>query len=607
MLTSLTYRLNKRYLPRLIYIVISIISVISAGFYFRALLYSNQNRHLAGFSIADSIMVKNLNKKAFDHRLTDPTKTIHLSDSALKISKAINYLPGKAEAFRVKGIGYAYQHSIKLSVQNYLEALQYFKETGNKKYQAKVYINIGNLYKNLDRKKARDYFYKSLAISGELNDEELNASIFFSIATAYPNEEYKKALAYFDKSYEIFKKRKDTTNMIMYFQSSGVVLWRLNKLKEAEPKLVEGARLAKERDLYTIITGCYSPLADIYIKKGEYSKAEKIAKQGILYARISKDDIESLLLYRLYEIEVKRKNFQKASEYLHSVYKFESTDFARREADNISINTQHFIQQQKLQAKELTITKQRYRETMFFWIITSIIALLLFAIIIGIVTFFMLQKKRERKEVEIQSNIATLEQMALQAMMNPHFVFNVINSVQHFINQADSLSANQILTGFARLVRKHLEICMKSSISVQEEIIYLNLYLSLEKTRFIDKMNYTITIDPNIDTEDIIIPSLLIQPFIENAIWHGIMPLENGGNILLDLKLHNDQLVITIKDNGVGILNSLKNKAAGHISHGMKLIRDRVNLLNKLNKRHIFIDQKQMGDSGTEILITIPA
>lgn len=241
------------------------------------------------------------------------------------------------------------------------------------------------------------------------------------------------------------------------------------------------------------------------------------------------------------------------------------------------------------------------------WIITLAVLIILISVGAVLIWYFLREKKRKKEELIIQNKITTLEQKALHAMMNPHFVFNVMNSIQHFVNQADLKAANQVLSVFAKLARKHLEICMNSTISVQEELVYLKLYLDLEKIRFLDKMNYDISIDKDIDTDEIIIPSMLIQPFLENAIWHGIMPKHEGGHISIKFDVDDSDLLVKITDDGVGILNSEKLKKTRHVSRGMALIRERIGLLNRLSKREISINQRQTGDFGTEIMIRIPA
>ena len=217
------------------------------------------------------------------------------------------------------------------------------------------------------------------------------------------------------------------------------------------------------------------------------------------------------------------------------------------------------------------------------------------------------QKNKEQEQLLLKNKILMLEQQALQAMMNPHFVFNVMNSIQHYINTQNTSSANKVLTGFAKLIRKNLDIITKSYINLEEEIAYLNLYLSLEKNRFGEKFVYHIHIDPEIDLEETLIPSMLLQPYIENAIWHGIMPIEEGGqlNINIDQK-DEDYLWIKIIDNGVGIKNSLANKNSTHQSKGMNLTQERINLLNKIEAKPIQLFIEQNGNSGTTVTLLVP-
>ncbi|NEU09478.1 hypothetical protein GZH53_14225 [Flavihumibacter sp. R14] len=241
-----------------------------------------------------------------------------------------------------------------------------------------------------------------------------------------------------------------------------------------------------------------------------------------------------------------------------------------------------------------------------WWFLASMYFLVSILVIGLIFQYFKKQRKKEHDELSMQSKIILLEQRALQAMMNPHFVFNIMNSIQYFINTQDSQAANQVLTGFARLIRKNLEICTKSYITLDEEMVYLKLYLSLEKLRFGEKMTYEITIDEDLDTEETMIPSMLLQPFVENAIWHGIMPQEEGGNIHINVTQHKNEIVVNIIDNGTGIENSMKNKISSHVSRGMQITQERVSLLNKNKKGTISIHSRQTGESGTKVTVKIP-
>ena len=248
--------------------------------------------------------------------------------------------------------------------------------------------------------------------------------------------------------------------------------------------------------------------------------------------------------------------------------------------------------------------KAQIWQTTWFMLLMFAIAGITFYGIAVVVT--KKQKNKEQQKLLLKNKILMLEQKALQAMMNPHFVFNVMNSIQHYINTKDTGSANKVLTGFAKLIRKNMEICTKSYISLQEELDYLELYLSLEQKRFGNKLNYQIEVDRSLDREETFIPSMLLQPYIENAIWHGIMPLEAGGELKVLIDLKEDHILqIEIVDTGIGIENSLKHKKSSHSSKGMSLTQERINLLNQIEAKPIQIKVKQNGISGTSVLITM--
>ncbi|MEJ2882025.1 ligand-binding sensor domain-containing protein [Pedobacter sp. GR22-6] len=246
-----------------------------------------------------------------------------------------------------------------------------------------------------------------------------------------------------------------------------------------------------------------------------------------------------------------------------------------------------------------------------FWQNTWFLVLISFGVAIAFYKLAVIvtknQKNKEQEQLLLKNKILMLEQRALQAMMNPHFVFNVMNSIQHYINTKDPASANKILTGFARLIRKNLDICTRSYITLEEELEYLELYLSLEKKRFGEKFSYAIHVNSHIDKEETMIPSMLLQPYIENAIWHGIMPKEEGGKIDIDIKMATEhQLLIRIIDDGIGIDNSLRQKKGQHISKGMDLTKERINLLNQVEANPIQMEIRQNGRSGTYVSISIP-
>lgn len=558
-------------------------------------------------NMTDSACIDQLNKEAFILRHKDPLKTIYKADSALALANSINYYFGIAEANRVKGIGHYYRNETDLAIKSYVEALKYFKLIKDLKNEAKVYNNIGNLYKDINYYKALEYYKKALSIARYQNDEGLIAGLYFNIASAFQNtENYQGALFYFEKSNKIFVKNKDTTSILQNLLNTGIVYSKIKDYDMAEAQLLNAIIGSQNIQFYKILTESYVALASINIEKKRFAEAAKNIREGFKYSNLwNNSESKQKLLYTAYSLEQKKKNYSKALGYLKEVHQHDSLLLSENKSDNIEKTSSYYSQLQKIQENELIIARQKFQEAKYWRIFTIIISMVLFALIIGLFVYFIFQRKKRKKELEIQSTIAALEQKALRATMNPHFIFNVMNSIQYFIGIKESKVALQILTGFARLIRKHLELCLKNMITLNEEIHYLNLYLSLEKVRFAEKMNYSIHIDKEIETEEIMIPSMLIQPFIENSIWHGLMPQENGGFIKLDFKYHNNFLTISIKDNGIGISNSIKTRTQSHISRGLDLIKERVNLLNLVNEGYIQISQSQTGKSGTVVIIKI--
>jgi type II secretory pathway pseudopilin PulG len=252
-----------------------------------------------------------------------------------------------------------------------------------------------------------------------------------------------------------------------------------------------------------------------------------------------------------------------------------------------------------------------------FWFIVLIVL-----IVLGILylAFSRSIKKAKEKAVqernEIQNKLGKLEQQSLNASMNRHFIFNALNSIQYYINKEDKLSANRYLTNFAKLIRKNLDSStdQTSLVPLDEELDRLRLYLDLEMMRFNDKFSYEID-DEEVFTDDYFVPAMLLQPFVENSILHGILPSNKPGKIKITINDFPNHIEIRIKDNGVGIKKSLESKglnAESHKSKGMEISSKRIDLLRQyFNENFELIGPFQTLDengliNGTTVIIKIP-
>ncbi len=222
-------------------------------------------------------------------------------------------------------------------------------------------------------------------------------------------------------------------------------------------------------------------------------------------------------------------------------------------------------------------------------------------------------RKAEKLKAKYEKDLLELEAKALRAQMNPHFVFNCMNSIKSLIQEEENEKSVTYLTTFSKLIRTLFNNADKKEISLYDEIETCKLYLQLEAMRFDSKFSFTVNIENNIDLKSILLPALIIQPFIENAIWHGIVPRGTDGNVWLKVTRNKGQINITVEDDGIGREVSQLNKSGSSLTHhskGVNLTLSRLELDNLLKQRQAKIDIIDKKDetgkaAGTKVIITI--
>jgi len=258
----------------------------------------------------------------------------------------------------------------------------------------------------------------------------------------------------------------------------------------------------------------------------------------------------------------------------------------------------------------------RFTETAVFNLLAISLAVIL--ILLMVRWFMRFNANKTRREIEITERINQLEHQALSAMMNPHFISNSLNSVQYMVNSGRYEEANNYIAMIAKLMRKNLDTVHNGFILLSEEIYRLKLYLDLEKLRFQDSFTYEIVAGQDVDFNAIMIPNMIIQPFVENSLWHGIIHSGNKGLLTVSFMFEEVDidsfkgraLIIKVTDNGIGILEARKNKKEDHISKGIQIIEERLRLLStkmQLPQPIIFEDLSVQDNSahGTEVIISL--
>ena len=243
----------------------------------------------------------------------------------------------------------------------------------------------------------------------------------------------------------------------------------------------------------------------------------------------------------------------------------------------------------------------------FWWekIWVRVLAIILFLIVVGFVMNRRIKqvRLREKEKNLLREQVSTLEQMALKAQMNPHFIFNSLNSIQHYVLDKDIVGANKYIAGFSRLIRLTLDNSSKPEISIDEEIKYLSQYLELEKMRTGNKFNYSINVAEKILHNDHSISPMVLQPFVENSIRHGMRYRnDSNGHIKVEITQYEKGLKFLIEDNGVGrsVAESFKSKSPiEYQSKGISLTEERIKLMNRNRKEKIEMTISDVKDNGT--------
>jgi hypothetical protein len=234
-----------------------------------------------------------------------------------------------------------------------------------------------------------------------------------------------------------------------------------------------------------------------------------------------------------------------------------------------------------------------------------IYGLLAIIAIIGAAVYFMYRSAQAR-----QTANQLLALKSLRSQMNPHFIFNALNSVNHFIAQQDERTANKFLSEFSLLMRLVLENSEQDFITLSKEQEMLALYLKLEHYRFRDKFDYEFTIEPGINSEAIELPPMLIQPYIENAVWHGLRYKEGRGKLLVQIQQNSHEIEVKISDDGIGRKKSTELKTTNqrkHKSTGLKNISERLAIFNKVYKSNYRVEIDDLADdAGTTVRIYLP-
>ena len=478
------------------------------------------------------------------------------------------------------------------SLEYYQRSLVTYENSGYEAGTAMAYGNMGFIYKVYgDYDKALEYYHKSLAVNEKNNYRDDARIDLNNIGIVYMERgEYDTALKYFNHALDIATSIGSDHGIAGIEYNIGLVRSRSGEHAMAIDKFNEVLSMAKAKNFRNLIMDSYQGLSDAHAGLGQYRKALEYRK----VFEVWKDS----LMNESHLNQVKNQELK---------YETEKKD------ERIQL----LAKEKALQENE--VKRQAMLKRAFIG------GLVLVAMLAGLIAYALRQrlknekllaaKNEEIREIDFKHQMSELEIKALRAQINPHFLFNCMNSINRMILDGDNDNASLYLTKFSRLVRLILENTERSLVSLQNELALLESYIQLESLRFKGRIDYKIRIDDSVDPDSTYLPSMVLQPFVENAIWHGLMHKtgEEKGVIGITVREIDDRLYCVIEDNGVGRERARELQQRSVIkskSMGMKITEERLRLLNK-DQWEKLINITDMKDSlnraiGTRVEINIP-
>lgn len=536
------------------------------------------------------------------------------------------------------GVAGRYNHKYDEAFFYYMEALKIAEKENDLKNIAISSNGIGNTLGNIPGRanEILPYFENALKAEEKRGNELGVAMNYLSISGYYiDNGNYNTAREYLDKLFNLDQKRKDLFGLAITYEFRGVSYLKEGKNLDKAVSYFEksiyqfGALNNKHKKAELLIH-----LGDTYFKRNELGRAEEYYHQSlVLSKKLSALDLISSNAYKLSEVSEKKNDYKSALSYFRLSQSYKDSIKLNEQNVKIEALTQEYNLEKKenhiqllekdkaLQQAVLNTQKEQIdrRQIIAIFLAIGLVAILIIFLlqyrnyrIRKITNERITQTEKEKMNTIYERNLAQAEILVTRLRVNPHFLFNSLNAITYLVQNEQNSKAIQYLDVFSHYTRMVLETSQQQLIPLQQELELAEHYLTLEENRFAQDFKFYITGEDNPEIEDVRIPPLLLQPFLENAIWHGLLVSPREEKVLsISIDQEDDITQIIIEDNGAGRNNKEEqNTIKTHKSMGMQIINERIELYNKTYEGRInykIIDKMDGSGNplGTQIVLDL--
>lgn len=539
-------------------------------------------------------------------------------------------------AYNQKGIIFSNRAAYFEAKENYKKALAIRLDAGDKKSAANTLNNLGVVAKNEgDYPEAIRYHLEALKIRELILDSAGIASSYNNMGSVFMMQQnYKESIRYYEMALAIRIKSSDKRGIASTLNNIGNNYTLQEVYNKAKENYSFALQTAIEIGDKKLMAECYNNMGNNFYKQDQNAEArknfyqalslqteigdlrgilttnknigwtfisEKTFEQAVLFfnkslaiaLQINAKDQEMILYRDFAEMNARMKNYEQAFYYQRKYSELRDTLLSSEKNQQIAELQTRFETEKK--DREISLLKaetsvknaelkseKTFRNAILFGSIMAFLLIILLMNRYRVIT----EERKKAEKAGFEKELHELQMKALRSQMNPHFIFNCLNSVQRYILKNDKNNAVEYLQKFATLMRLILDNSEKNMVSLHDEIQMLELYIHLEALRLDQGLDFEMQIDPLIDQENMMIPSMILQPYVENAFIHGLMHKEEKGKIKVEIIKEGDLLKCIIEDNGIGRSKAaeIKNrKTIKHISKGLSITKARVDLLNQIN------------------------
>lgn len=474
----------------------------------------------------------------------------------------------------------------------------------NEKYAlARANLNAGAVFSELkEYQKANTFFRKGYAIAIQQKDTTLICAALVRMSSNYydlfqqlSNDIYLDSVIYTSNQtltiarypQDLIESMQAYSNISKYYSTKKMYS---KSVLYADTIILKAPKGVHDFDRYLMLA--FERKAEVFFEQKRYQESVLMADSALKYAHLFNIQLSINPLELLY------KGYKNLNNPLKALWAYEQMVTTRDSIFSVEKNKaiQELEKKYNQTKNENLISKLSQQKKIY--ILCMVVALA----VIGLIMFYIRQQKLKHQQIIMET-----EQRLNRARMNPHFFFNTLASLQTFaLSDADNKNLAANISKFSHIMRETLESTYKEYVTIEQEIEFLVEYLDLQKIRFPNRFNYNIHADALLEIDELQIPSMIIQPFVENAIEHGLKGIDYKGILNIQFTKLNEQLTIEINDNGIGLSTIAKDNGE-HISRASQIIRDRIYLLNiKLKTKAGFMIDNSTDGKGVLVKINLP-